>query len=134
MALILKPLVYYYFGLYRRLWLYASTQELKLILSAVTTASALVSLAIVGLFTMGAFSGFPRSVLVIDWLLSILTVGGLRFTLRLLAENRVLNSAANHLAQARRVLIVGAGDAGRGGARDAEEPPVGPGADRFSGR
>ncbi|NMC80105.1 MAG: polysaccharide biosynthesis protein, partial [Chloroflexi bacterium] len=62
-ALILKPLVYYYFGLYRRLWLYASTQELKLILSAVTTASALVSLAIVGLFTMGAFSGFPRSVL-----------------------------------------------------------------------
>ncbi len=122
-ALILKPLVYYYFGLYRRLWLYASTQELKLILSAVTTASALVSLAIVGLFTMGAFSGFPRSVLVIDWLLSILTVGGLRFTLRLLAENRVLNSAANHLAQARRVLIVGAGDAGALVVREMQKNP-----------
>ncbi len=122
-ALILKPLVYYYFGLYRRLWLYASTQELKLILSAVTTASALVSLAIVGLFTMGAFSGFPRSVLVIDWLLSIFTVGGLRFTLRLLAENRVLNSAANHLAQARRVLIVGAGDAGALVVREMQKNP-----------
>ncbi|NMC79517.1 MAG: polysaccharide biosynthesis protein, partial [Chloroflexi bacterium] len=75
------------------------------------------------LFTMGAFSGFPRSVLVIDWLLSILTVGGLRFTLRLLAENRVLNSAANHLAQARRVLIVGAGDAGALVVREMQKNP-----------
>ncbi len=30
-ALIVKPLVYYGFGLYRRLWVYASVRELKLI-------------------------------------------------------------------------------------------------------
>lgn len=122
-AFIIKPLVYYYFGLYRRLWLYASMQELKLIVAAVTTASILVALAIVGLFTLGAFNGFPRSVLVIDWLLSILTVGGLRFTLRLLAESRMLNTASNHLSQARRVLIVGAGDAGALVVREMQKNP-----------
>ncbi|NTU73914.1 polysaccharide biosynthesis protein, partial [Candidatus Roizmanbacteria bacterium] len=35
-ALIIKPLVYYEFGLYRRLWIYASVQEMKLIVAAVT--------------------------------------------------------------------------------------------------
>ena len=59
-ALLVKPVVYYYFSMYRRLWLYASVQELKLIVVSVTAASVLVSLAIVGLFTMGAFSAFTR--------------------------------------------------------------------------
>ena len=46
-GLVIKPVVYYAFGIYRRLWLYASIQELKLIIIAVTTSSVLVSLVIV---------------------------------------------------------------------------------------
>ena len=38
-ALLIKLPVYFYFGLYRRLWVYASTSELRLITVAVTTAS-----------------------------------------------------------------------------------------------
>ncbi|MDO8970508.1 MAG: hypothetical protein Q7U74_07460, partial [Saprospiraceae bacterium] len=38
-SLVLKPIIYYFFGMYRRMWTYASIQELKLILVAVTTAS-----------------------------------------------------------------------------------------------
>ena len=30
-ALIVKPLVYYFFGLYRRYWIYASVRELRLV-------------------------------------------------------------------------------------------------------
>ena len=40
---IIKPLVYYRFGLYRRLWAYASIRELKLIAIAVSTASIIVN-------------------------------------------------------------------------------------------
>ena len=42
-ALILKPLTFYFFGLYRRMWSYASVQELKLVFFAVTASSVLVS-------------------------------------------------------------------------------------------
>ena len=42
-GLIVKVPTYYFFGLYRRLWVYASTNELRLITIAVTTASVLTS-------------------------------------------------------------------------------------------
>ncbi len=62
-GLIVKPVVYYFFGLYRRLWVYASIRELKLIVLAVTTASVVVSVVmIVSIFGAG-FHRFPRSVL-----------------------------------------------------------------------
>ncbi|MDZ4159695.1 MAG: nucleoside-diphosphate sugar epimerase/dehydratase, partial [Anaerolineaceae bacterium] len=122
-GLIIKPVVYHYFGLYRRMWLYASVRELLVILLAVTTASVLVSLGIMGAFSLGAFVGFPRSVLIIDWLLSILFVGGIRFTLRILSENRILATTIGRSADARRVLIVGAGDAGALVAKELQKNP-----------
>src|SRR5512147_2473909 len=42
-ALAIKIPVYFFFGLYRRLWIYASTGELRLITVAVTAASVLTS-------------------------------------------------------------------------------------------
>jgi len=122
-VLVIKPLIYYYFGLYRRLWLYASIQELKLIVATVSASSVLVSLLMVSLFTMGAFTGFPRSVLVIDWLLSIMMVGGLRFTFRLLAENQILASIPHLHSPAKHVLIIGAGDAGALVIRELQRNP-----------
>lgn len=122
-VLLIKPLIYQYFGLYRRMWLYASVQELKLIVAAVTSASVLVSLVMVSLFTLGAFRAFPRSALVIDWLLSLILVGGLRFSLRLVAENKIMASIPNLTVKARRVLIVGAGDAGALVVRELQKNP-----------
>jgi FlaA1/EpsC-like NDP-sugar epimerase len=43
LALIVKPLIYYLFGLYRRYWVYASTRELLLVASATATASVVVA-------------------------------------------------------------------------------------------
>src|SRR5574339_297995 len=42
-ALAIKIPTYFFFGLYRRLWIYASTGELRLIAVAVTTASVVTS-------------------------------------------------------------------------------------------
>ncbi len=42
-SVLIKPVIYYFFGLYRRLWAYASINELTLISTAVTVASAVFS-------------------------------------------------------------------------------------------
>lgn len=110
-GLVIKPIVYYFFGLYRRLWSYASVEELKLITAAVTTASALLALGMLLLYSLGVVTAYPRSVVVIDWLLSLILTGGVRLVFRLISETRQ-NQLAAHAGRARRVLIVGAGDAG----------------------
>ncbi len=118
-ALLVKMPVYYLFGLYRRLWIYASTNELRLITVAVTTASVLTS-GIMLLLISGGFiqPGMPRSALGIDWLLSLVLIGGSRFTLRILAEQ----SAVPRIGKAKRVLVIGAGDAGALVVRELQKP------------
>jgi len=109
-ALAIKIPVYYFFGLYRRLWIYASTGELRLITVAVTSASVLVSGVMLLLISAGrVLPGMPRSALGIDWLLSLVLIGGSRFALRILAEQSMVSRANG---KGKRALIIGAGDAG----------------------
>ncbi len=124
-VVLIKPLVYFLFGIYRRLWRYASIRELVLILSAVTTASMLVAGIMIGLFAGGFFIGFPRSVLVIDWLLSLACVGGLRFIFRLMAESSSTATDATHALSRRKkwTLVIGAGDAGAMVVREMQKNP-----------
>ena len=113
-AILIKPLVYYFFGIYRHIWRYASTRELMLIISAVTTASMVLSGAMIGFFASGLFIGFPRSVLIIDWLFSMAFIGGTRFVFRILSESSSLAADKSILTSRRKkwVLVIGAGDAG----------------------
>jgi FlaA1/EpsC-like NDP-sugar epimerase len=120
-ALIIKPLTYYLFGMYRRLWSYASTQELKLILAAVSTSSVMLSLAMVILAAVKAFTGFSRGILIIDWLLSILFVGGLRFTMRIISDSQASYNLKTK--SAKRTLIIGAGDAGAMVVKELQKNP-----------
>ena len=120
-ALIIKPLVYYRFGLYRRLWAYASIHELKLIAIAVTTASIIVSIIVSLISTLMVAKDFSRLVLVIDWLLSLLAVGGLRFSYRIISESQL--SSRESKTRLRRVLIAGAGDAGALVVREMQRNP-----------
>lgn len=112
-ALLIKPIVYYYFGLYRRLWLYASARELRLIVAAVTVASAALALILALARLVGLTDGvYLRAIFVIDWLLSIFAVGGVRFLIRIFAETRSSSTINRSPSAAKRVLIVGAGDGG----------------------
>src|SRR3972149_8619632 len=122
-ALIVKPIVYYFFGMYRRLWLYASIKELILIAAAVTAASAALALVMLLLNTLGVIDSYVRSVFVIDWLLSLVTVGGLRLTLRLIAELRQNQANSGIVSRSKRVLVVGAGDAGAMVVRELQKNP-----------
>jgi FlaA1/EpsC-like NDP-sugar epimerase len=124
-TLTIKPITYYFFGLYRKMWVYASIRELKLIFVAVTVSSALITVIMLILFSNRVFVSFPRSVLVIDWILSILFVGGLRFGLRIFFEgnkNRAVNRQARDFKK--KSLIIGAGDMGAMVAKEFQKNPL----------
>jgi FlaA1/EpsC-like NDP-sugar epimerase len=90
------------FGLYRRLWRYASIPELSAILGAVS-AGTVTNLVL----SILAGERLPMSVVMLVWLLNVILVGASRCGLRVLHFLRYgyRNGASN-------VLIVGAGDAG----------------------
>ncbi len=97
-------------------------QELKVIAAAVTSASVVTALITISLFTLGIFR-VAASTFVIDWLLSLILVGGLRFIIRIVAEN---NSSAGHAGKgtlAKQALIIGAGDAGAMVVRELQKNP-----------
>jgi FlaA1/EpsC-like NDP-sugar epimerase len=121
-SLLVKPLVYRRFGLYQRVWTYASVNEMKLIIRAVSFASALVAVIVLLLYRFAVFAPMAQSLVLIDWLVSILAVGGLRFGLRQLADNKqtIEQVSSSGLRQA---IIVGAGDAGALVVRELQKNP-----------
>ena len=120
-SLLVKPIIYYLFGLYRRLWAYASVKELVLISTAVTAASAIFSIVML-FFLATDLLNFPRLMLPIDWLLSLVGIGGFRFSIRMIAESR--SASKKPLARkTNNVLVIGAGDAGALVVREMQKNP-----------
>ncbi|MFO7683196.1 MAG: polysaccharide biosynthesis protein, partial [Chloroflexota bacterium] len=105
-ALVIRLAIFYYAGLYRRYWKYASVDELGQIVLAVLASTLLVA-AVAGALLGWLHVAFARSVFVLDALLVLVFVGGIRFGMRLLSQKR---GRVN--GDGRAVLIVGAGDAG----------------------
>ena len=103
-------------GLYRGVWRYLGLPDVIAIVKAVTVGSTLSALI---LLYVWRFEGFSRAVLVIDWMLTLLAIGGARVVERLLDEWITAASA-----QGVPVAIMGAGDAGARVARllKEEEP------------
>lgn len=101
--------VFYAFGLYSRYWRYASIDELIQIALSVVTAMAMVSAAFFGsyAFELKIFD-LPRSIPLISGLLTLIWVGGGRFSVRMGERRR--QPRPNKAT--RRVLVMGAGDAG----------------------
>ena len=120
-SLVVKLGVYYFFGLYRRLWAYASINELLLIIMAVLAASIAVSTIMMTLLLTHLLN-FPRMALGIDLLLSLVCIGGFRFSMRIISETRSA-SAKPHARKANNVLVIGAGDAGALVVREMQRNP-----------
>ncbi len=93
------------FGLYRGIWRYASLPDLRRILLAVLTATAVVPLI---LFLLQVLVGIPRSILLLDPILLLLLMGGSRLIYRIWKEGQ-LSGLKN--SQGPPVLILGSGDA-----------------------
>jgi len=116
-ALVVRLLTFYQLGLYRRFWRYASIDELSQIAVAVFISSLFVWLVVTAVRALLPVA-LPRSVFVIDTLLVLLFVGGSRFSVRLGAQRRKRPNG-----HGRRILVVGAGDAGSMIAREILHNP-----------
>ena len=102
------------FKLYSRVWEYASLSEAFSILKA-TTCSLLVIIAIIELFNQ---PHLPRSVHIMGWLGITLLIGSSRLSWRLFRDYHLQTRSTG-----RRVLIVGAGDAGAMLVREIQSNP-----------
>src|ERR1044071_2891492 len=99
--IVIRSLLFVPFKLFEGLWRYTSILELRNIIIAAGISSLVFYLFVHGL--LGRID-YPRSVFIIDTLLLIFMMGGVRLSRRLL-------SAAHRLKGERKVLIYGAGDA-----------------------
>jgi len=96
--------LFYYFGLYRIIWSYMDVYDLVSIGKAVFSGTIVAVLALVGLTH---FDGYSRVVFVLDAFLLLVLVTGSRMLFRFFREY-----FAALPRRGRRLLIVGAGDAG----------------------
>lgn len=122
-AFVIKLTVFYLFGMYRRYWRYASVPDLM----AVALASS-ASLIAMGTFVAAALVydlvlEFSRAVLLLDGILTLLAAGGVRLSVRVIGESRDRVRESQQGAQAKRVLVVGAGHAGTMVVREMERNP-----------
>lgn len=108
----LQTVIFWRFKLYRGIWRYASTADLRRIFMAVMLSAAAIPL----MFWMLRLDlVIPRSVLILNPLLLILMMGGSRFVYRLWKEQGLYRNFRLHGVP---VLVLGAGDAAASLAKD----------------
>lgn len=121
--LTVKLSVFFALGFYKRYWRYASIDELMQIAKATAIAAIVQTLIFETLHSLNSFGidNLPRSLPLLDGLLSVLLVGGLRFSVRELEQ---INQKYNHkFHRHERVLIVGAGNAGVALVKEMQQSP-----------
>ena len=122
-GMLLKPAVFYFFGLYRRYWRYASVSDLIAVLLASSTSLIAMGALVAAALLYDAQLEFSRAVLLVDGLLTFLVTGGVRVAERVLVESRERTRESAVGSPARRVLVVGAGLAGTMVVREMERNP-----------
>jgi UDP-GlcNAc:undecaprenyl-phosphate GlcNAc-1-phosphate transferase len=115
-VVVLKISTFYVLGLYRGILRYAGSHEIIRVARASILASALSVGALVMLYR---FDGYSRSLFVIDWLLTTVTLVGVRVAFRGLRQY-----FAGKRIGGRRVILYGAGDAGSLALREIRQNPA----------
>ena len=110
-AIILKLVTFRLLGFYRRYWRYASVDEIALLGSASLISWLACILVFFAVLRPAGWlpTAFPKSIPLIDGMLTMLLIGGIRFSLRLAY---VLEKRIGRGSKQRDVLVVGAGVAG----------------------
>ena len=102
----------YFFGIYKGVWESTGINDLITYGKAVTSATVLTIMVLLGLYR---FSGFSRAVFVIYWVLMIVFMSGSRLSFRLLDE-----AMGSRARGGKKTLIYGAGMAGQLTLRELE--------------
>jgi len=115
-VIVVKIIVFAYFGLYQTIWKHVGVRDFINILKGVVVSSIVIMTAIL---MYARFQYFSRAVFVVDALLALFLISGARFSLRILKE--YLGSLPS---TSRKVLIAGAGDGGELALREIRNNPA----------
>jgi FlaA1/EpsC-like NDP-sugar epimerase len=126
LPLVIRPIVNERFGLYRRLWRHASVHELSQVVWAVVGGTAVCEvLALV--FQLDNLFGpahVPASFWILEFVISLALIGGLRFSIRGLSELATQAVVGGMVVSLTPALLYGAGRAGAMMARSARRDPA----------
>jgi UDP-GlcNAc:undecaprenyl-phosphate GlcNAc-1-phosphate transferase len=115
-VVVIKISVFYYFGLYQTVWRHVGVRDFINIIKSVFVSSLII---IVIILMYARFQYFSRSLFVIDAMLSLLLISGAHFSLRILREYLESQPLGE-----KRVLLIGAGDAGEMALREIRNNPA----------
>ena len=102
-----KLVVFALFGLYDKWWRYVGLRDFESIVKAVVVSSLALLIAL--FFFSPTSVSLPRSIVALDFLLTMALIGGIRFIVRSVIERPLRGFGSG----GREVLLVGAGDGGR---------------------
>jgi len=113
------------------MWRYTGLVDLLNVFKAVITSSAIIVTAI---FLLSRFNGFPRSVFILDCLMTFILIGGCRVAIRLFLFEKdkgfqfvrqfLPRPTGKDLSKPpKRIVIIGAGDAGEKMLREIRDNP-----------
>ena len=125
----LKIAVFSWVGLYRGMWRYTSISDLINIFTATVVCTGIIALSLV---LVRRFEGFSRSVLILDALITLMLIGGVRLLIRVYIQRTIPEkffkpaffTFFNPAREKRtRLMIVGAGDAAEKMLREIHDNP-----------
>lgn len=120
---LIAAISFKFMGMNKGLWRYASVADLVAILKAATLALAIF---LPVMFYLTRLESFPRSVVVIQWVLLVMMLGGPRLIYRAMRDQRVLKSRGYDETRLHiPVLVVGTGDEAELFIRTAQKDPTG---------
>ncbi|MDL1967970.1 MAG: polysaccharide biosynthesis protein [Deltaproteobacteria bacterium] len=121
-VVLCKLVVFYSFNLYRGMWRYTSIVDLINVIRAVAVSSAII---ITVILMLSRFQGFSRSVFLVDAVFSLILIAGIRFVIRLLLSinSFSLNKTGINSNEHKKMIIIGAGDAGEKVIREIYDNP-----------
>lgn len=106
-VMLVKPIVFLLSGLYLSLWRYTSLHDGITITKVVSLSTFLAGFV---LMYLRHFAPYPRSILLLDWILLLAMVVASRLIWRFHREAPIIPRRSSH--KGRRTMVVGAGEAG----------------------
>ncbi len=107
--------VFYIADLYARMWRYTSLFDLYAILSSVTVVSLL---SVIYVFISSGLSGYPRTVLILYYIINVIATVSLRLSVRVYYTHYHQESPLKTSNQKKVLLLIGAGKTGEKIARE----------------
>lgn len=124
LLLVVRPLVNSWLGLYRRLWRHASVPELGQVVLSIAVGSVIaLTIAMVSQLAFGPLR-LPLSFWILEFVISLALVGGVRFAIRGLSEVGTKALVGGTTVALTPALLFGAGQAGAMMARSARREPA----------